>query len=127
MAESFGVQGRGKFYEEAGAIRDVVQNHLLQVVALLAMEPPAAMTTECDPRREGEAAARRCARSTPEDVVRGQFRGYREEPGVAPDSQVETFAALRLFIDNWRWAGVPFFIRVGQVPAGDGHRGRGAS
>jgi glucose-6-phosphate 1-dehydrogenase len=113
MAESFGVQGRGKFYEEAGAIRDVVQNHMLQVVALLAGEPPAAMTTECI--RDERAKLLTSVRAlTPEDVVRGQFRGYRKEPGVAPDSQVETFAALRLFIDNWRWAGVPFFIRVGK-------------
>src|SRR5262245_57289798 len=113
MAESFGVQGRGKFYEEAGAIRDVVQNHMLQVVALLAGEPPAAMTTECI--RDERAKLLTSVRSlTPADVVRGQFRGYRKEPGVAPDSQVETFAALRLHIDNWRWGGIPVFIRVGK-------------
>jgi glucose-6-phosphate 1-dehydrogenase len=113
MAESFGVQGRGKFYEEAGAIRDVVQNHMLQVVALLGGEPPAAMTTECI--RDERAKLLTSVRALiPADVVRGQFRGYRKEPGVAPDSQVETFAALRLSIDNWRWAGVPFFIRVGK-------------
>jgi glucose-6-phosphate 1-dehydrogenase len=113
MAENFGVEGRGKFYEEAGAIRDVVQNHLLQVVALLAGEPPAAMTTERlrDERAKLLASVRTL---TPDDVVRGQFRGYRKEAGVAPDSQVETFAALRLYIDNWRWAGVPFFIRAGK-------------
>jgi len=113
MAESFGVQGRGKFYEEAGAIRDVVQNHMLQVVALLGGEPPAAMTTECI--RDERAKLLKSVRTlTPADVVRGQFRGYRKEPGVAPDSQVETFAALRLYIDNWRWGGIPVFIRVGK-------------
>jgi glucose-6-phosphate 1-dehydrogenase len=113
MAESFGVEGRGKFYEEAGAIRDVVQNHLLQVVALLAGEPPAAMTTECI--RDERAKLLTSVRTlTPADVVRGQFRGYRKEAGVAPESEVETFAALRLYIDNWRWAGVPVFIRAGK-------------
>ncbi len=113
MAESFGVQGRGKFYEEAGAIRDVVQNHLLQVVALLAGEPPANMGTECI--RDERAKLLQSVRTLlPSDVVRGQFRDYRKEPGVAKDSQVETFAALRLHIDNWRWGGVPVFIRAGK-------------
>jgi glucose-6-phosphate 1-dehydrogenase len=113
MAESFGVEGRGKFYEEAGAIRDVVQNHLLQVVALLAGEPPAAMTTEC--LRDERAKLLKSVRTlTPENVVRGQFRGYRQEPGVAPDSQVETFAAVRLHLDNWRWGGIPVQIRAGK-------------
>lgn len=113
MAESFGVAGRGKFYEEAGAIRDVVQNHLLQVTALLAMEAPVGDDTEA--RRDAKArmfqAMRPLVRS---DVVRGQFIGYRDEVGVSPDSQVETFAALRLYIDTWRWAGVPFYIRTGK-------------
>jgi len=116
MAESFGVQGRGRFYEEAGAIRDVVQNHMLQVVALLAMDAP----TGSDPEamRDEKIRIFRAMRPlAPEEVVRGQFRGYREEEGVAPDSQVETFAALRLYIDTWRWAGVPFYIRAGkQLP-----------
>jgi glucose-6-phosphate 1-dehydrogenase len=113
MAESFGVQGRGKFYEEAGAIRDVVQNHLLQVVALLTGEPPANMSTECI--RDERAKLLKSVRTlTASDVVRGQFRDYRKEPGVAPDSQVETFAALRLHIDNWRWGGVPVLIRAGK-------------
>jgi glucose-6-phosphate 1-dehydrogenase len=116
MAESFGVQGRGRFYEEAGAIRDVVQNHMLQVVALLAMDAP----TGSDPEamRDEKIRIFRAMRPlAPEDVVRGQFRGYHEEEGVAPDSQVETFAALRLYIDTWRWAGVPFYIRAGkQLP-----------
>jgi glucose-6-phosphate 1-dehydrogenase len=113
MAEAFGVQGRGRFYEEAGAIRDVVQNHLLQVVALLTGEPPAAMTTECI--RDERAKLLTSVRTLrPEDVVRGQFRSYKQEPGVAADSTVETFAALRLHIDNWRWGGVPVYIRAGK-------------
>ncbi len=113
MAENFGVAGRGKFYEEAGAIRDVIQNHLLQVVALLTCEPPAAMTTECI--RDERAKLLTSVRTLrPEDLVRGQFRGYRKEPGVAPDSNVETFAAVRFYIDNWRWAGIPVFVRAGK-------------
>jgi glucose-6-phosphate 1-dehydrogenase len=116
MAESFGIQGRGRFYEEAGAIRDVVQNHMLQVVALLAMDAP----TGSDPEamRDEKIRIFRAMRPlAPEDVVRGQFRGYHGEEGVAPDSKVETFAALRLHIDTWRWAGVPFYIRAGkQLP-----------
>ncbi len=113
MAENFGVQGRGGFYEEAGAIRDVVQNHLLQVLALLAMESPAAHAV--DSTRDAKGQLLKSVRPlTPNDLVRGQFRGYRDEPGVAPDSQVETFAAVRLHIDNWRWSGVPFLIRAGK-------------
>jgi glucose-6-phosphate 1-dehydrogenase len=113
MAESFGVEGRGKFYEEAGAIRDVVQNHLLQVVALLTGEPPANMSTESI--RDERAKLLKSVRTLgPSDVVRGQFRDYRKEPGVARDSQVETFAALRLYIDNWRWGGTPVLIRAGK-------------
>ena len=113
MAEQFGVQGRGAFYEEVGAIRDVVQNHLLQVIALLAMDPPtghepAAMQSE-------KLRLFRAMRPLdPKEVVRGQFKGYREEPGVAKDSQIETFAALCLHIDTWRWADVPFYIRTGK-------------
>jgi len=113
MAETFGVQGRGRFYEEAGAIRDVVQNHLLQVLACLAMDPPAG--DNHDGMRDEKArilkAVKPLARG---DLVRGQFKGYRQEEGVSPDSRVETFAALRLFIDTWRWAGVPFYIRAGK-------------
>ena len=113
MAESFGVQGRGRFYEEAGAIRDVVQNHLLQVTALLAMEPPARHSF--DATRDAKAQLLKSIRPLHRgDVIRGQFRGYRGEAGVDPNSQVETFAALRLHIDNWRWTGVPFFIRAGK-------------
>ena len=113
MAESFGVKGRGKFYEEAGCIRDVVQNHMLQVVALLACEPPAAMTTECI--RDERAKLLKSVRTLcPDDIVRGQFRGYRDEPGVAKNSTVETFAALKLSIDNWRWGGIPVLIRAGK-------------
>ncbi|HET6553027.1 MAG TPA: glucose-6-phosphate dehydrogenase [Dyella sp.] len=113
MAENFGVQGRGGFYDEVGALRDVVQNHLLQVTALLAMEAP---TTHGAAAVHAEKVrllqAMRPLR--PDQLVRGQFRGYRAEQGVAKDSQVETFAALRLHIDNWRWAGVPFYIRTGK-------------
>jgi glucose-6-phosphate 1-dehydrogenase len=113
MAESFGVQGRGAFYEEAGAIRDVVQNHMLQVVGFLAMEPP--VTTYHESIRDEQAKVFRAIRPLdPEDTVRGQFRGYRQENGVAANSTVETFAAVRLHIDSWRWEGVPFFIRAGK-------------
>ena len=113
MAEAFGVQGRGGFYEEAGAIRDVVQNHLMQVVGFLAMEPPATTYHESI-RDELVKVFRQLRPLSPADVVRGQFRGYREEPGVAPDSDVETYAALRLELDSWRWDGVPFLLRTGK-------------
>ncbi|MBS0212787.1 MAG: glucose-6-phosphate dehydrogenase [Proteobacteria bacterium] len=113
MAENFGVQGRGSFYEEVGAIRDVVQNHLLQVVALLAMDAPTGRDVEAL-RAEKLRLFRAMRPLDPREVVRGQFTGYRDEPGVARDSQVETFAALRLHIDTWRWAGVPFYIRAGK-------------
>jgi glucose-6-phosphate 1-dehydrogenase len=113
MAERFGVQGRGRFYEEAGAIRDVVQNHLLEVASLLAMEAPSARGDEAV-RDEKTQAFRSMLPLEASDVVRGQFRGYRKEEGVAPDSNVETFAAVRLRIDSWRWAGVPFYIRAGK-------------
>jgi glucose-6-phosphate 1-dehydrogenase len=116
MAESFGVEGRGGFYEEAGAIRDVIQNHLLQVVAQLAMEPPATMGADAI-RDEKVKVFRTIRPLSPEDLVRGQFRGYRQEAGVAPDSRVETFAAVRLWIDSWRWEGVPFLIRAGKCLA----------
>jgi glucose-6-phosphate 1-dehydrogenase len=116
MAESFGVEGRGGFYEEAGTIRDVIQNHLLQVVAQLAMEPPAAMGADAI-RDEKVKVFRTIRPLSPEDLVRGQFRGYRQEAGVAPDSRVETFAAVRLWIDSWRWEGVPFLIRAGKCLA----------
>jgi len=113
MAETFGVDGRGGFYEESGAIRDVVQNHLFQVVGFLAMEPPTATSDESI--RDEQAKVFRMIRPlSPEDVVRGQFQGYREEEGVARDSNVETFAAARLRIDSPRWDGVPFFIRAGK-------------
>jgi glucose-6-phosphate 1-dehydrogenase len=113
MAEAFGVQGRGRFYEEAGAIRDVIQNHLLQVVSILAMEPPIAAYAESV--RDEKAKVLRAIRPLQlGDLVRGQFRGYRAEQGVARDSTVETFAAVRLHIDSWRWDGVPFFIRAGK-------------
>ncbi len=112
MAEAFGVEGRGGFYEEAGAIRDVVQSHLLQVVALLAMEVP--IGADPDALRDEKVKVLKSIRLEHDGLVRGQFRGYRDEDGVAPDSQVETFAAVELRIDSWRWADVPFFLRAGK-------------
>ncbi len=113
MAESFGVQGRGFFYEEAGVIRDVVQNHLLQILANLTMESPAGIDSE-SVRDEKVKVLKEIAPLSPDSIVRGQFAGYRREKGVAPDSKVETFAALRLAINSWRWQGVPFYIRAGK-------------
>jgi glucose-6-phosphate 1-dehydrogenase len=113
MAENFGVAGRGRFYEEAGAIRDVIQNHLMQIVALLTMEPP--VNTDGESLRDEKAKVLKGVRpASPAQLVRGQFAGYRKEPGVAPDSRVETYAALALEIDSWRWAGVPFYLRAGK-------------
>jgi len=113
MAEDFGVQGRGAFYDQTGAIRDVVQNHLFQVLANLAMEPP--VRTDSESIRDEKVKVLRAIRPLePRNVVRGQFRGYRNENGVASNSQVETFAALQLEIDSWRWRGVPFYIRAGK-------------
>jgi glucose-6-phosphate 1-dehydrogenase len=113
MAEDFGVQGRGAFYDETGAIRDVVQNHLLQVLANLTMEAPAATDSE-SVRDEKVKVLKSIPSLDANNVVRGQARGYREEKGVAPNSQVETFVALRLEIRSWRWQGVPFYIRAGK-------------
>jgi glucose-6-phosphate 1-dehydrogenase len=113
MAENFGVEGRGSFYEESGAIRDVIQNHMLQVVGFLAMEAPTATNHESI-RDEQVKVFRKIRPLSPGDLVRGQFRGYRGEDGVARDSTVETFAAARLSIDSPRWDGVPFFIRAGK-------------
>jgi len=116
MAEDFGVQGRGAFYEQVGTVRDVVQNHLFQVLANLAMEPPVRTDSE-SVRDEKVKVLKAIAPLDPKDLVRGQFKGYRREPGVAPDSNVETFAALKLYIDSWRWRGVPFYIRAGKCLA----------
>jgi glucose-6-phosphate 1-dehydrogenase len=113
MAEDFGIQGRGAFYDQTGAIRDVVQNHLFQVMANLAMEPPARIDSE-SVRDEKVKVLKSIPPLEPRDIIRGQFRGYRNEPGVAAQSQVETFAALRLAVDSWRWQGVPFYIRAGK-------------
>jgi glucose-6-phosphate 1-dehydrogenase len=114
MAEDFGVQGRGAFYDQTGTIRDVVQNHLFQVLCNLAMEPP--VRTDSESMRDEKV---RVLKAIPplevRNVVRGQFRGYRQEPGVAPDSKVETFVALRLDVNSWRWQGVPFYIRAGKL------------
>jgi glucose-6-phosphate 1-dehydrogenase len=116
MAEDFGVEGRGAFYDQVGTLRDVVQNHLLQLVALLAMEPP--VSDDADALRDEKVKVLRAIRPLdPDQVVRAQYADYRREPGVAPDSQVETYVALRAEIDSWRWAGVPFFIRAGKALA----------
>jgi glucose-6-phosphate 1-dehydrogenase len=113
MAESFGVEGRGRFYDETGALRDVVQNHLLQVVAMLAMEPPTTIRNDAL-HDEQVKILRAIPPVQPAHVVRGQFRGYHDEPGVSANSTVETFAAVRLEVDSWRWAGVPFVLRAGK-------------
>jgi glucose-6-phosphate 1-dehydrogenase len=113
MAEDFGVQGRGAFYDETGTVRDVIQNHLFQVLCNLAMEPPVRDDSESI-RDEKVKVLKAMLPLAPENLVRGQFRGYHEEPGVKPDSTVETFAALKLEIDSWRWHGVPFYIRAGK-------------
>ena len=113
LAESFGVRGRGKFYEETGVIRDVIQNHLLQVVSYLAMEAPASTIPEAI--RDEQAKVLKTIRPlSADDMIRGQFRGYREEPGVSPHSYMATYAALRMWVDSWRWEGVPFFVRAGK-------------
>ncbi|HKJ82859.1 MAG TPA: glucose-6-phosphate dehydrogenase [Mariprofundaceae bacterium] len=116
LSEDFGVGSRGSFYEGAGCLRDVIQNHLFQVVALLAMEPPAYQGYGAVHSEKAKVfqAMRPLHR---DDLVRGQYRGYRNEPGVAPDSDVETFCALRLFIDSWRWDGVPWYLRAGKCLA----------
>ena len=126
LAENFGVNGRGAFYETAGCLRDVIQNHLFQIVALLAMEPPAyqgfgAVHSE-------KASVFQAMRPLEvADLVRGQYAGYRKEPDVARDSDVETFCAVRLFIDSWRWEGVPWYLRSGKLLARDGRRGAASS
>jgi glucose-6-phosphate 1-dehydrogenase len=113
MAESFGVEDRGHFYDPVGAVRDVVVNHLMQVVASAAMEVPS--SGDAGTLKDAQVALfRAIADADPEHYVRGQYDGYREIDGVAPDSQTETYAAMRLEIDNWRWSGVPFFIRTGK-------------
>ena len=113
MAEAIGVAGRGRFYEETGAIRDVIQNHLMQIVALLTMEPP--VTADGEALRDEKVKLLKAVRpASPAQLVRGQFSGYREEPGVAAESRTETYAALALVIDSWRWSGVPFYLRTGK-------------
>ena len=113
MAENFGVQGRGKFYDETGAIRDVIQNHMFQVLCNLAMEPPVQTDSE-SVRDEKVKVLKAIPVIETKNLVRGQFQGYLQEPGVAADSKVETFGALQLQIDSWRWKGVPFYIRAGK-------------
>ncbi|TPJ75387.1 MULTISPECIES: glucose-6-phosphate dehydrogenase [unclassified Mesorhizobium] len=113
MAEDFGVEGRGKFYDDVGCIRDVIENHLLNILLLLAMEPPVGRSAD-DLIDEKVQVLRAIRTLTKDDVVRGQFDGYLAEPGVRPNSPVETFAAVRFFVDTWRWRDVPFFIRAGK-------------
>jgi glucose-6-phosphate 1-dehydrogenase len=113
MSETMGVAGRGAFYEETGVVRDVIQNHLLQIVTYLAMEAPSSMWPEAI-RDEQAQVLHNVRPLSPAKLVRGQFRGYRQEKGVAPDSRIPTFAAVELAIDSWRWDGVPFFIRAGK-------------
>ena len=114
MAENFGVEDRGKFYDAVGALRDVVQNHLLQVLALVAMEPPVGHSAD-DVNDKKADVFRAMPALDPDRCVRGQYRGYTDVAGVAKDSQTETFVALRTEIDNWRWAGVPIFLRAGKA------------
>ena len=122
MAEDFGVQDRGRFYDETGAMRDVLQNHLLQVLAQLTMDPPTG--EEHEAMRDQKAALLKAVRPLdPTHVVRGQYAGYQSVPGVRAGSTVETFVAVKLYIETWRWAGVPIYIRAGKHAAGDGHRG----
>jgi len=113
LAEDFGVEGRGGFYESAGCLRDVIQNHVFQIVALLAMEPPGYQGFDAV-HAEKYKVFRAMRPLAPDDMVRGQYTGYRKEPGVAKNSDVETFCALRLFIDSWRWQGVPWYLRAGK-------------
>ena len=113
MAEDFGVQGRGAFYDQTGTIRDVIQNHIFQVLSNVAMESPAGTDSE-SMRDEKVKVLKAIPPLRPEDILRGQFRGYLDENGVAPNSKTETFAALRLQVNSWRWDGVPFFIRAGK-------------
>jgi glucose-6-phosphate 1-dehydrogenase len=112
-AEELGVEGRGKFYDETGALRDVVQNHLMEVLALTAMEPPVSFRAD-DQRDERVQVLRSIRPLAPEDAVRGQYRGYRDERDVAPGSTTPTYAGLKIMIDNWRWQGVPFYLRAGK-------------
>jgi len=114
MAESFGASDRGRFYDETGAIRDVVQNHMLQVLGNLTMGPPTGEDHDAE-RDQKAALLKAVVPLKPEDVVRGQYKGYKQVPGVAPGSTVETFVAIKLHIDSWRWAGVPIYIRAGKV------------
>jgi glucose-6-phosphate 1-dehydrogenase len=113
MAEDFGIAGRGKFYDEVGCIRDVIQNHLVNILVLLAMEPP--VSSGSDELSDEKVQILKAIRPlSKEQLIRGQFQGYHDEPGVAPASVVETFAAVRLFVDTWRWKDVPFYIRAGK-------------
>ena len=124
MSETIGVEGRGSFYDSVGAIRDVMQNHLLQVARAGGDGAAGRTRVELPAGREGQGVRGDAADRSGATLVRGQYVGYRDEPGVAPDSQVETFAAARLEIDSWRWAGVPWYVRCGKALGQGGHRGR---
>jgi glucose-6-phosphate 1-dehydrogenase len=113
LAEAFGVKGRGKFYDETGVVRDVIQNHLLQIVSYVAMEAPSSTYHEAI-RDEQVKVLRNVRPMSVENIIRGQFKGYRDEPGVAPTSYMATYAALRMYVDSWRWEGVPFYVRAGK-------------
>src|SRR4029078_5611746 len=113
MGENFGVAGRGKFYEETGVVRDVIQNHMFQVISYLAMEAPSSTCAEAI-RDEQAKVLRNVRPLNVDNMVRGEFRGYRDETGVSRDSYMATYAALRLYIDSWRWQGVPFYVRAGK-------------
>jgi glucose-6-phosphate 1-dehydrogenase len=113
MAENFGIEGRGKFYDGVGATRDVLQNHILQVLTMLTMEPPISITSE-DMQNEKIKVLSAIRDIKADDVIRGQYVGYLDEEGVAKDSDTETFVAMKVFIDNWRWAGVPIYMRTGK-------------
>jgi glucose-6-phosphate 1-dehydrogenase len=113
LAESFGVDGRGAFYDSVGTLKDVVQNHVLQIVSLLAMEPP--VSADADALRDETVKVLKSIRTfDPQTLIRGQYEDYRTEKGVSSDSQTETFVGLKVEIDSWRWAGVPFFVRAGK-------------
>jgi glucose-6-phosphate 1-dehydrogenase len=113
MAESFGIEGRGKFYDGVGATRDVLQNHILQVLTMLTMEPPISISSE-DMQNEKIKVLSAIRDIKSDDVIRGQYVGYLEEDGVKDQSDTETFVAMKIFIDNWRWAGVPIYMRTGK-------------
>ena len=121
VPETLSIEMRGRFYEETGAFRDMIVTHLFQVLGFVAMEPPTSLEPKALMPRAARRSSTRCRRCVPEDVVRGQYAGYRDEDGVAADSDTETFVAIRAFVDNWRWEGVPFYLRSGKRMAENRH------